>query len=218
MKNKKLLFFTSLLTLLLLKPEFLFSQQLNYTLSRDFLWGIDASLNSKEQNIQTFIKPYTFETVKSIKDSAAVFPRLLAGTKAEERDKKAKSQVEIYPLLNASAGYEAGSTNRFSNDLAIGAHLLGYIGNKFAFNFKALGGKAVFNSFTDSIVSETNVNPGIGYVYRSNNDSLNQQYAYQYFSGYITYAPNKIFNIQLGQDKHFWGDGYRSLFLSDNAS
>lgn len=203
---------------LLLWQQESFSQQLNYTLSRDFLWGIDDALNSKEQNTQTFIKPYTFETVKNIKDSTAVFPRLLAGTKAEERDKKAKSQIEIYPLLNASAGYEAGDTNRFSNDLAIGAHLLGYFGNKFAFNFKALGGKAVFNSFTDSIVSETNVNPGIGYVYRSNNDSLNQQYAYQYFSGYITYAPNKIFNIQLGQDKHFWGDGYRSLFLSDNAS
>jgi hypothetical protein len=57
----------------------------------------------------------------------------------------------------------------------------------------------------------------LGYAYKSNNDSLQAQYAYQYFSGYVSWSPNKILNIQAGQDKHFWGDGYRSMVLSDNA-
>lgn len=39
----------------------------------------------------------------------------------------------------------------------------------------------------------------------------------QSLNGKITYTPNRFFSFELGKDKHFWGDGYRSLFLSDNA-
>jgi hypothetical protein len=192
-----------------------FSQQLNYTLNRDFLWGFDKYYNNKEVSFQPFIKPYRFEDVKQIKDSTASFPRLLAGTKAEERDKKAKSQIEIYPLISAQGGYDLSSPSRFTNDLAIGGNLLGFIGNKFAFNLKMLAGRQVFNSYQDSVVKQTHVVPGIGFAYRDNTDTFLTRYSYQYYSGYLSYSPNKIFNIQVGQDKHFWGDGYRSLFLSD---
>ena len=33
--------------------------------------------------------------------------------------------------------------------------------------------------------------------------------------GRISYSPHKYFNFQLGYDKNFIGNGYRSLFLSD---
>ena len=34
----------------------------------------------------------------------------------------------------------------------------------------------------------------------------------------VTYNISKYFDIDIGQDKHFIGDGYRSLLLSDNSS
>lgn len=210
--------FSAGLIVLLLKGTFVFSQQLNYTLDRDFLWGFDKYYNSKDQNVQTFVKPYRFEDLKQIPDSTAAFPRLLAGTKAEERDKKAKSQIEVYPLIAAQCGYDLSSPSRFTNELAIGGNLLGYIGKKFAFNLKVLGGKQVFNSWQDSIVRQTHVVSGTGFAYRDNTDTFLTRYSYQYYSGYLSYSPNKIFNVQVGQDKHFWGDGYRSLFLSDVAA
>jgi hypothetical protein len=205
----------TVLLLFMLCTSVSFAQQLNYTLSRDFLWGFDNYYNNKDVNVQTFIKPYRFEDIKHIPDSTASFPRLLAGTKAEERDKKAKSQVEVYPLISAMGGYELSEKNRLTNDLAIGGHLLGFFGDKFAFSLKVMGGNQVFNSWQDSIVRQTQIVPGIGRAYRSNKDTFLTRFGYQYYSGYISYSPNKIFNVQLGQDKHFWGDGYRSLFLSD---
>lgn len=218
MTTKKINTFLFLCCCLLLISKFSFSQQWNYTLSRDFLYGIDNYYNNKEENTQTFIKPYRLQNIKQIKDSTAVFPRLLTGTKAEEQDKKSKAQIELYPIVTANAGLQTGNNSRFTNDLAIGGNLMGFYKDKFAFNFKALAGKATYTSSVDSIIRDSKVIPGIGYAYRSNNDSANPQYAYQYFSGYLSYSPNKIFNIQLGQDKHFWGDGYRSLFLSDVAA
>jgi hypothetical protein len=217
MNNKRNLFLICI-SLFFMMNQSSFSQQLNYTLNRDFLWGFDNYYNGKEQNTQTFIKPYRFSDIALITDSTASFPRLLAGTKAEEHDKTHKNLIEIFPVMAAEVGYESGSSSRLTHNLAIGGNLIVALGNKFSFNFKALGGKATYTSYTDSTIKETHVIPGIGYAYLSKSDSLNPQYAYQYFSGYASYSPNKIFNFQVGQDKHFWGDGYRSLFLSDVAA
>jgi hypothetical protein len=197
-----------------------FSQQWNYTLSRDFLWGIEAHYNNKEENVQTFVKPYRLQELEKISDSTAFFPRLLAGTKAEQRDKEARSrgQLEAYPLIATEGGYEMSSSPFMTNHLAIGADLLGFWKDKAAFSIKGLGGKGVYNSYTDSVIRQTHMVPGLGYAHVSKADSLHPQYAYEYFSGYLSWSPNKIFNFQAGKDKHFWGDGYRSLFLSDASA
>jgi hypothetical protein len=43
---------------------------------------------------------------------------------------------------------------------------------------------------------------------------------YDFFSarGYVTYAATKHINVQLGHDRNFIGNGYRSLILSDYSS
>jgi len=53
--------------------------------------------------------------------------------------------------------------------------------------------------------------PGMGYAY----GNLQKGYSYQYWDGFVSYYLNNIFNFQVGKGKQFWGDGYRSLILSD---
>ena len=36
-------------------------------------------------------------------------------------------------------------------------------------------------------------------------------------SGYISFMPHRAVNLQFGTGKHFIGEGYRSLLLSDNS-
>jgi hypothetical protein len=40
----------------------------------------------------------------------------------------------------------------------------------------------------------------------------------QDITGYLSWSPLSSVNLQLGCDRNFWGEGYRSLFLSDNAA
>ncbi len=197
------------------------AQQLNYTLNRDYLYGYDNYFNNKEEKFQTFVKPYRYADINQVKDSTIAFPlfkdaygRYLPVIKTKDKKKK-KIEIDVSPLITSTFGYQATSPSRFTSDLAIGGNIMGSIGNKFSFNLKALAGRATFNSYTDSIINATHIIPGIGYAYRANNDSVNRAYSYQYLTGYLSYSPNKIFNFQVGQDKQFWGDGYRSLFLSD---
>ncbi len=211
--NRILLVFLLSLTICLAK-----AQQLNYTLSRDFLWGIDNYYNGKTENFQTLSKPYLYSDMDQINDSSLTFPRLLAGTKAETYNKvPGKFKVEIYPVLNAGSMIQLNE-DQISSDLAIGGNLQLSMGDKFSLNAKMMAGESAYPEFMDSIIRSTHVIPGIGFAYRSNRDSLKPRYAYQYYSGYLSFSPNKIFNIQVGRDKHFFGDGYRSLFLSDAAA
>lgn len=82
--------------------------------------------------------------------------------------------------------------------------------NNFTLHFTGLLGQSNFIDHVDSAASKTGVVPGIGKGYKGT-----EHISYQNIGGYISYSPNSIFNFQLGKDKHFWGDGYRSLLLSD---
>ncbi len=70
-----------------------------------------------------------------------------------------------------------------------------------------------YPSFTDTIVSQYKIIPGLGRAYGSNGN-----YTFTNFAGSVSYSPIKILNFQLAKDKIFIGDGYRSLLLSDVAN
>ena len=74
-----------------------------------------------------------------------------------------------------------------------------------------------FNRYAESIKPDGGnpaIIPGRGIAKRFKKDS----YDYPVATGYVSFTPSQYFNIQLGHGKNFIGDGYRSLFLSDNAS
>ena len=48
-------------------------------------------------------------------------------------------------------------------------------------------------------------------------DFKNIGFDFNLASGYVSYTPFKWWNVQAGTGKHFVGEGYRSLLLSDNA-
>ena len=74
-----------------------------------------------------------------------------------------------------------------------------------------------FNRYAESIRPDGGnpaIIPGQGIAKEFKTDS----YDYPVATGHVSYSPSKAFNVQLGHGKHFLGDGYRSLLLSDNAS
>jgi hypothetical protein len=188
-----------------------FSQQLNYTLNRDYLWGVDNYFNNKDENFQTFSKPFLYEDINQIKDSSVII-QPFSFKKRTQEEKVKKLNFRLYPILNTGATFEKGAAYP---DFAVGGNLQLNIGNKLSFNCKAMAGRGRFSLLTEEFISKNHVIPGIGYAYHSTGD---YQFDYQYYSGYLSYSPNKIVNIQAGQDKNFFGDGYRSLFLSDVAA
>ena len=56
---------------------------------------------------------------------------------------------------------------------------------------------------------------GLGYAVA---DTLSHLYHTHYTFGHVRYTAGKRVALELGKAKQFWGDGYRSLIISDHAS
>lgn len=217
-----------------------FYEPLNHTL-RDFN-ALPRILNDTDSgNVNTF-KPNTYEIVngewklkyRSYVPVTAYDSGVFANRKYKEyswfRRKllfenfiiidTGNLYITIDPLLNLSGGNEVGDVvestglnhrNVFNNTR--GLLIRASIGKKFSIETYAYENQAKFPTYIDDFVENTGVVPGQGRVKDFKDDSFDFSQSGAYFS----YAPWKVFDFQFGHHKHFIGDGYRSMFLSDNS-
>ena len=219
MKNLFLLFF--------FLPLWLCAQQ-NIPLNRQ--WGLDAE-KKYQQDSSTIIsgfKPYvrTPEHPERDKTSSVFYRKLKKESLLIVRDSADRFYMTIDPLFNLEYGTDlSDSTGEKLYKNTRGFLLRGCIGEKFAFESSFYENQATFARYIDEyIISTDNLFPSVPkYAYnvipgqgRSKKFKTNG-YDYAMASGMISYSPGKLFNIQVGHGKHFIGDGYRSLLLSDNA-
>ncbi|MCB9204567.1 MAG: hypothetical protein H6603_06270, partial [Flavobacteriales bacterium] len=118
--------------------------------------------------------------------------------------------VEIDPIFHTVARY--GTQSGFTTELITGVRGDVLLGKNFVGHFSIRGGAVKPVEHVRAFMDQNNVNPGQGSFTR-------HPYFRSFFdpSGYISYTPTERFNVQAGYDKLFFGNGYRSLFLSDNA-
>jgi hypothetical protein len=188
-------------------------------------WGLTDSTN--QLSLSSF-KPYI--STPSHKDQDKSISLIHRKLKKESllivNDTTDKFYLAIDPLFNFQFGRDLA--DKSGEKLYVntrGALVRGNIGSKFSFESSFYENQATFPTYIDNYIASTNklfpqtgnydyaVIPGQGRskVFKKNG------YDYAMSSGYISYSPNKFFNIQLGHGKHFVGDGYRSLLLSDNV-
>lgn len=189
---------------LLASVPFSFSQSnQNLPIYREKLLLYEKQLNSKEYSIHTSIKPFTnSKELQAISDSINLSKK--------DNKKKLSNEISANGIFASEFGYEQGTRPAAKIILEGGLLLEARIKNKLSLNATTISGYSYFPSYINTFITQSDVIPGMGSAYSSK-----QGHSYQYYSGYLSYSPNKIFNFQTGKDKHFWGDGYRSLFLSD---
>jgi hypothetical protein len=90
----------------------------------------------------------------------------------------------------------------------------GTIGSKFSFYTSAYENQAIYPSYYNDYVNASGFVPGQAY----DRSFGKPQKDYSYVTALLSYTPSKHFNVTIGQDKTFIGDGYRSLLLSDFAA
>jgi len=119
----------------------------------------------------------------------------------------------VNPILTIEPKLEASSNVTF-NSYHFGFSLGAKAGKKLAFQLNGFYGISSFPSHIESFIDSVGIIPRFG-KYHS---KTGENYHYYNFSGYLSYSPWKYLNLQAGVGKNFWGEGYRSLFLSDNAN
>lgn len=211
---------------------FVLSQSSNLPLNRVFSQEfernknlIDSSKVNTDKQYQYYIsnwsdqscfKPYLCNLVHTKKDrSYSAFNRKL--TKESlfiVNDTADKLYLTLNPLFNFEFGKDTKDPSRknlFRNTRGI--LIRGCIGKDFSFESSFIENQATFPKYINDFNNTYLVVPGQGRWKQFKKNG----YDYAMASGYISYTPNVYFNFQAGTGKHFVGDGYRSLLLSDNS-
>ena len=118
-------------------------------------------------------------------------------------------------LSNLSLGYEKEESQQtFTNTR--GFVINGLIGSKVSFHTSFVENQSVFPNYIDSLIRTSihdYVIPGQGRGRTYNNNGFD----YAMSSGFVSIEASNTFTLQFGHGKHFIGNGYRSLLLSDNT-
>jgi hypothetical protein len=186
----------------------------------------EASLNRLNDTFFTAIKPYIPQETASRLDTAqnalilrgGSFMQKWLGKKLFNEDliaiKGDGFAFFINPIVNYSLGKDDNWTTQKPFVSTRGFRLTGNITPKFYFESEFYENQALFPKYIYDFIQEKKVIPGVG---NTKNFTKLENFDFAYSRGSIAYQPNKFFNFRLGNGKHFWGDGYRSLLLSDNA-
>ncbi len=207
---------------------FVFSQIL-LPLNRDINLPFESKFNQKNTDFHTSIKPFPLSDISPVFNLDSVIYK--------DRNKEYTGKFKNYlwrklrkesfiivdtndfyltidPLFNFEAGKNIisdSTANAYVNTR--GFLINGNIGRNFSFSSSFFENQARFVDHVNDFVKEYHVVPGQGPVksFKTND------FDYSSATGYITFVPIKSLNVQLGHGKHFFGEGYRSLLLSDNA-
>jgi len=205
------------------------SAQQNYLpLNRNIYNWYEPYLNKQGTQFHTSIRPYRFSELDSVITYDEIFQlEKTAGGNfwgklwnwtmydtivgVQQKD----FHLRLDPLINFGGGYDAANAGKGIWVNTRGVSASGDIGEKrkVSFNATMRENQAKYPDYMIPFIKYYQVVPGQGKVrnFKSN------AYDFANATGYISYTPSKYFNFQLGHDKNFFGDGYRSMLLSDNA-
>ena len=160
-------------------------------------------LSSSFANATDSVVPFKFYAFKNF---------FLSKTVNEKPQNTNWLNFQAHPVIDLEAGMDLLTFKPVISTIG-GMHLKTNINNDFTFAATIYGGKSAFPFFLDTTLARQKIIPASGQAYGSNNSG----YSFFDYTGYVSYSPqnNKIFNFQVGRDKHFIGDGYRSVLLSD---
>ena len=120
--------------------------------------------------------------------------------------------LAVNPVINVQMGKESDYSKRLYLN-SRGVTVRGRIAGKIGFSSTVVDNQERGPQYFQNEVSNLRAVPGVGFYKDFKNDTS----AVDYFDGrgYFTFNATKFIDFQLGYDKNFIGNGYRSLFLSD---
>ena len=199
--------------------QFSFSQYTNIPLGYDFNLNLGAEI---DQNvIHSSFKPIIVSSeridVESIFEKQFFSDFSLLSSKFLNKHLIEISGEDYHVGASLVSNFTYGkerreSLNTFTNTR--GFIIDGYIGERISFQTSFVENQAVFPNYIDSIIRVQDFvipGQGRGRTYYDNG------FDYAKSSAFFSYNASKNFTLQFGHGKHFIGEGYRSLLLSDNS-
>lgn len=176
------------------------SQQSGEGYNRQFADSLDRLLNSKKISVHSNIQP-----------AIQGFDTLIYSFYSKE---KKASGLHFNPFYAVNGGFQAIDSVSALGYGFVGGEARWSKNNKWFIHggYSLTGGQ--MPAYLSQFASGQRFIAGSGYAIHDQNRIYHAHYTY----GSVAYNQGKHFHFEIGKGKHFWGNGHRSLILSDNAS
>lgn len=201
----------------------------NTFLQNDITNPIDEYyIKNPDIKFHSSLKPFIYSTLYKLDDQAVPYRHVSVHTYTlrkefyEGPEQKKRIALQILPQLDVQQGMDLLG-KKMLNESSGGIYLRADVNEKFSAAIQLISGYVAYPNFTDTIVKSTGIIPGMGMAYQQGKTTMSNgiafnKYSFTSLTGYVSYSPKSFINFQLGKDKMFIGDGYRSLLLSDVAN
>jgi hypothetical protein len=125
-------------------------------------------------------------------------------------------KLRVNPMFNFAFGKETNDPETlFANER--GLDVRGEIDGKVYFHTNLLESQARFPDYVNQYISAYTAVPGVGFYkgYQSDFWGVKSGYDFNIANAAFGFNATKHIAVELGHGKHFIGNGYRSMFLSD---
>ena len=117
------------------------------------------------------------------------------------------------PLIDAQVGASFGDVDVMKYRGGLGGWVEWNATPNWSLHVDAMGWNETMPNYLDLLSKHSRVTAGEGYAHANGSS-----FTHYDWNAYADYKAGKYFHFTLGRGKHFIGEGYRSLFLSDNAT
>lgn len=228
------LFFVLLISVLFAVPS-LAQEQYNHPFNHTQYTEFEGYLHVKGSDFHSGLRPFRvkqinqsapFDSIRWINHHKSKFSHTLVGRKLFRvsllRVDSAKYQFYVDPVLNLEIGLDAVTRERLTVNTK-GITFRGSIGRKVSFRTSFWENQATYLPYMNTWIDRNQVVPGEGRIKNFDFDNALYRflgvkvkgYDFSIASGHVSYSPVKAVNFQLGHEKFFIGEGYRSMLLSD---
>ncbi len=195
-----------------------FAQQGYQFISRDHNRDLEKYINSPESNIHGQVQPFLNTDIAAEVHPDSLRPDSMAFAWSQRMFLKnrnpQKTNLRFFPMLNLLGGVDVNDRQtRGTYETGVGVGVGADVGRKFSFYADVRGFYGRYPGYVENYMLLREVNPGLGYARFDGRGFSSWD-----FSGYVSYSPLEPFNIQAGVGKNFWGEGIRSLWLSDQST
>lgn len=188
------------------QSDFLYIKQ-NATYERKFY----NQMENKHTSIYPFIVSTEYDSLYK-QEKMLSEDRLLQKNDTSNK-KKSAIKFKLNPIVSALYYQSTGSQiDLFTFSKGITANT--NYKNRLSLNFSAIHINEVHPDYVSERTDSFQIIPHYGRNYTKKGDV----YSFADFRGSLSYSASRYINFQAGRERNFLGDGYRSLFLSDNAN
>lgn len=228
------LFFVLVISVLVAVPS-LAQEQYNHPFNHTQYTEFEGYLQKKGADFHSGLRPFRvkqmnevapFDSIRWINYHKGKFSRTLVGKKLFRvsllRVDSVKYQFYVDPVFNLEIGMDAISKERLTVNTK-GITFRGSIGKTVSFRTSFWENQATYLPYMNAWIDKSQVVPGEGRIKDFQFDNAMYRflgvtvkgYDFSIASGHVSYSPIKAVNLQVGHEKFFIGEGYRSMLLSD---